>query len=108
MSLGSAAVHSRGSPAVPACRLERRRLATYRAETHGEDRREGNMFRRKKTTTTRRQMAQEGSVDTEEVANEAESDDTPKPSTIHERWERDDAAGGAFTIVKKDGRRFKA
>ena len=63
------------------------------------------MFRRKKTA--RREAVQDGPPDAEEAAEETQPAGTRKPLSMLDRWARDDAMGGAFTITKKDGRRFK-
>ena len=64
------------------------------------------MFRRKKTT--RRKAVQDGPPDAEEATDETQPAGKRKPPSMLDRWARDDAMGGAFTIVKKDGRRFKS
>ena len=45
----------------------------------------------------------EGVLGEEELTSEFEG----RPPTMLERWARDDAIPGAFTIIKKDGTRIK-
>jgi len=63
------------------------------------------MFRRKKTA--RRKAVQDSPPDADEAADETQPAGKQKPLSILDRWARDDAVGGAFTVIKKDGRRFK-
>ena len=65
-------------------------------------------FKRKKIATTDLSAPQSGPAGAEEVADDAEATDNDKlPPTMLDRWARDDAIGGAFTIIKKDGRRIR-